>query len=306
MNIRKAVVLAAGWGTRFLPATKAQPKEMLPLVDKPIIQYVVEELVASGIEQIVIVTAFGKRAIEDHFDRSWELEAALAKKGDKRLLSMVQDISDLGRIYYVRQKEQLGVGHAVAMTEDLVGNEPFALCFPDDIIAATVPCMKQMMEVYDRYRCSVLAVEQVPHADVQKYGVIEAQYLDEGVSQVRNLVEKPDPDEAPSDLGIVGRYILTPEIFEAIRQTKPGKLGEIQITDALNLLLKRQAIYALQFDGDRYDSGTPLGFLKASVEMALRRSDVGPDFRKYLESLNIQHVLDRNSEPDIAGSLTAG
>ncbi|MFN8532317.1 MAG: UTP--glucose-1-phosphate uridylyltransferase GalU [Dehalococcoidia bacterium] len=287
MRLRKAVVLAAGWGTRFLPATKAQPKEMLPLVDKPIIQYVVEELVQSGIEQIVIVTALGKRALEDHFDRSFELEAALEKKGDDRLLGLVRGISDLARIYYVRQKEQLGVGHAVLTTEDIVGNEPFALCFPDDVIAAAVPAMAQMMDVYDRYRCSVLAVEEVPRSEVHKYGIIEGHSVDERVYQVRNLVEKPDPSEAPSNLGIVGRYILTPEIFDAIRSTQPGKLGEIQITDALRILLERQAIYAFQFDGARYDTGSPLGFLKASVEMALRRPDIGPEFRAYLEGVDL-------------------
>jgi UTP--glucose-1-phosphate uridylyltransferase len=289
MRLRKAVVLAAGWGTRFLPATKAQPKEMLPLVDKPIIQYVVEELVASGIDQIAIVTALGKRAIEDHFDRSFELEAALEKKGDTRLLNLVRGISDLARIYYVRQKEQLGVGHAVLTTEDIVGNEPFALCFPDDVIDAATPAMAQMLEVYNRYRCSVLAVEEVPPSEVHKYGVIEGHPVDARVSQVRNLIEKPDPAEAPSNLAIVGRYILTPEIFDAIRSTRPGKLGEIQITDALKILLERQAIYAFQFEGARYDTGTPLGFLKASVEMALRRPDIGPEFRAYLETIDLSN-----------------
>lgn len=289
MKLRKAVVLAAGWGTRFLPATKAQPKEMLPLVDKPIIQYVVEELVASGIEEIVIVTALGKRAIEDHFDRSFELEAALEKKGDTGRLEMVRGISTMATIYYVRQKEQLGVGHAVMQTESFIGDEPFALCFPDDVIYAKTPCMEQMMSVHERYNCSVLAVERVARSEIHKYGVIEAQPLNERVFQVRNLIEKPDAAEAPSDLGIVGRYILTPEIFDAIRRTTPGKLGEIQITDALKILLERQAVYALRFEGDRYDSGTPIGFLKASVEMALHRPDIGAEFLSYLRSLDLQN-----------------
>jgi len=268
-----------------LPATKAQPKEMLPLVDKPIIQYVVEELVASGITQIVIVTANGKRAIEDHFDRSFELENALQKKGDILLLDRIQSISELASICYVRQKEQLGVGDAVLTTEHIIGNEPFALCFPDDIIESETPCIKQMVDVYNRFNCSVLAVQHFPKSEISKYCVVDGRDLGDRIYQIQDLVEKPAAEDAPSDLGIVGRYILTPQIFDAIRDTKPGKLGEIQITDALKILLARQATYALQFDGARYDSGTPIGFLKASVEMALRRSDIGPEFAEYLKSL---------------------
>jgi UTP--glucose-1-phosphate uridylyltransferase len=285
MRVRKAVITAAGWGTRFLPATKAQPKEMLPLVDKPIIQYVVEEAVASGIEQIIIVTALGKHNIENHFDRSFELEHALIGKGDKVLLQAVQSISDLTNVCYIRQKEQLGLGHAVSVTRNLVGDEPFAVFLPDDIIEAAVPAMKQLLDVYDRYGCSVVAVEPVPPENTASYGIIGPKQVEERVYQVTSLVEKPEPSEAPSNLGIVGRYVLTPEIFTQLEDTPPGKGGEIQLTDGLRLLLDHQAIYACQFQGIRYDTGTPLGLLKASAELALKRPDIGPGFREYLKGL---------------------
>ncbi len=285
MKIRKAIVTAAGWGTRFLPATKAQPKEMLPLVDKPIIQYVVEEAVSSGIEQIIIVTAGGKRAIEDHFDRSFELEAALEKKGDMALLERVRGISELAEICYLRQKEQLGLGHAVLMPRDLIGDEAFAVILPDDIIDSNTPCLKQMIEVYDRYRCSVLATQRVESGEIEKYGIVEPRFVEERVNQVLNVVEKPTPDRAPSNLGIVGRYILTPQIFEVLETTAPGKGGEIQLTDGIQGLLQRQAVYAYEFEGTRYDAGTPLGFLRASVEIALKRPDIGPEFRRYLSTV---------------------
>ncbi len=287
MKIRKAVVTAAGWGTRFLPATKAQPKEMLPLVDKPLIQYVIEETVASGIDQVIIITALGKRAIEDHFDRSLELELALEKKGDKRLLEEVRLTSDLCHISYVRQKEPLGLGHAVLTAKYLVGQEPFVLILPDDIIYSQVPATKQMLDIYDRYQCSVVAVEQVANEAIQGYGIVETKPIAEHLHQVLNLVEKPKPEEAPSNLGIVGRYILTPQIFDALEQTPPGRNQEIQLTDALALLLKECPIYAYEFEGKRYDAGTPLGFLKAGVELALRRNDIGEEFRKYLRELDI-------------------
>jgi len=260
---------------------------MLPLVDKPIIQYVVEEAVQSGIEQIIIVTAGGKRAIEDHFDRSFELESALARKGDQRLLKMVREISDLADICYIRQKEQLGVGHAILITRDLVGNEPFAVIFPDDVIESPTPCLKQMIDVYERYQCSVVAVERVPREEVYKYGVIKPRPVGERLFQVEGLVEKPPVEEAPSDLTIVGRYLINPEIFDLIAATPPGRLGEIQITDALSLLLQHQPIYAYEFEGRRYDTGTPLGFLKASVEVALQRPDLGAEFRRYLAGLQL-------------------
>lgn len=293
MKIRKAIVTAAGWGTRFLPATKAQPKEMLPLVDKPIIQYVVEEAVASGIEQIIIVTAGGKRAIEDHFDRSFELEAALEKKGDKALLEIVRRVSDLADICYIRQKEQLGLGHAVLTPKDLIGDEPFAVILPDDIIESTTPCLKQMIDVYDRFRCSVLAIERVESTEVEKYGIVEPRAIEERVYQVLNVIEKPSPQRAPSNLGVVGRYILTPQIFEVLEQTPPGKGGEIQLTDGIQRLLRRQAVYAYEFEGIRYDAGTPLGFLKASVDIAIRRPDIGEGFRRYLTSICQEPVQNR-------------
>jgi UTP--glucose-1-phosphate uridylyltransferase len=285
MKIRKAVVTAAGWGTRFLPATKAQPKETLPLVDRPMIQYIVEEAVASGIEQIIIVTALGKRAIEDYFDRSFELEAFLEMKGNSQLLHEVRRISDLADIAYVRQKEQLGLGHAILTTKALIGDEPFAVFLPDDIIHSSVPCMKQLLETYERFKCSVIAVEAVPKENISSYGVIEPNQIDERISRIMNMVEKPTPKQAPSNLAIVGRYILTPEIFEELENTAPGRNGEIQLTDGLKRLLERQAIYACEFEGKRYDTGTPMGMLKASMEYALRREDIGGEFRKYLKAL---------------------
>ncbi|MDO8672048.1 MAG: UTP--glucose-1-phosphate uridylyltransferase GalU [Dehalococcoidia bacterium] len=285
MTIRKAVITAAGWGTRFLPATKAQPKETLPLVDKPIIQYVVEEAVAAGITQIVIVTASGKRAIEDHFDRSFELESVLEKKGDLKNLEAVRRISELADICYLRQKQQLGLGHAILSTRSVIGNEPFAVFLPDDLIHWHIPAMKQMIDVYERVGQSVVAVEKINRDDTSKYGIIDPQPVSERVFRVRDLVEKPAPDDAPSDLGIVGRYILTPEIFAMLDQTTPGRGGEIQLTDGLKRLLSLQEIYAYQFEGIRYDTGNPLGLLEASIEYALRRDDIGPVFRSYLEKL---------------------
>jgi UTP--glucose-1-phosphate uridylyltransferase len=282
------VVLAAGYGTRLLPATKAQPKEALPLVDKPIIQYTVEEAAASGLEQVIIVTASGKRAVEDHFDRSLELEQALREKGDLERLEEIKRISDLADIVYVRQKEQLGVGHAVLAARDVVGQEPFVLFFPDDVIVSDVPVARQMVEVFEEYGASVLAVERVSPAEIESYGVVEPEPVRDHVVLVRSLVEKPTPEEAPSDLGIVGRYVLTPEIFGALARTEPGKGREIQLTDALALLLAEQPVYAYLFEGCRYDTGRPLGLLQASVELALRRPDIGPDFRRYLLGLDLR------------------
>jgi UTP--glucose-1-phosphate uridylyltransferase len=287
-RVRKAVVLAAGYGTRLLPATKAQPKEALPLVDKPIIQYTVEEAAASGLEQVIIVTASGKRAVEDHFDRSLELEQALREKGDLERLEEIRRISDLADIVYVRQKEQLGVGHAVLAARDVVGQEPFVLFFPDDVIVSDVPVARQMVEVFEEYGASVLAVERVSPAEIESYGVVEPEPVRDHVVLVRSLVEKPTPEEAPSDLGIVGRYVLTPEIFGALARTEPGKGREIQLTDALALLLAEQPVYAYLFEGCRYDTGRPLGLLQASVELALRRPDIGPDFRRYLLGLDLR------------------
>lgn len=286
-KVHKAVVLAAGLGTRWLPATKAQPKECLPLVDKPIIQYAVEEAAAAGIRQVIMVTAAGKRAVEDHFDRSPEIEQALRDKGDIARLEEVQRISELADIVYVRQKEPRGIGHAVLAAQDVVGDEPFVVFFPDDVIIAEVPVAKQMIDVFEHHGGSVLAVERVADADLASYGVVDGEPVAQGIIRIQGLVEKPTPEEAPSDLGIVGRYVLTPEIFDAIAQTKPGKGGEIQLTDALSLLLAHQPIFAYQFQGTRYDTGQPLGLLKASIEVALRRPDIGPELRRYLRDLYI-------------------
>jgi len=282
MKVRKAVITAGGWGTRFLPITKAQPKEMLPLVNKPLIQYSVEEAISSGIEQIILVTALGKNAIEDYFDRSFELEYFLEQKGETRLLQEMRELSDLVNICYIRQKEQLGLGHAILATRDIIADEPFAVLLPDDIIESKVPTLKQMMEVYEQYKTSVVAVERISSEDTMKYGIIEPGKISAHVCQVLSLVEKPEPAKALSNLGVVGRYILTPQIFDALEVTPPDKNQEIQITDALQLLLKQQAIYAYEFEGVRYDTGTPSGWLKATVAFALRHPDFGQELREYL------------------------
>lgn len=287
MKVRKGVITAAGWGTRFLPATKAIPKEMLPLVDRPAIQYVVEEAVASGIDQIIIITALGKQAIENHFDRAFELERVLQQKGDHRRLQDVQRISSMANICYARQGEQLGLGHAVSMARDFVGNEPFALFLPDDLITAKVPATQQMLQVFERYGSSVIAVQPVPREKTSSYGIVEPLKVEDRVHEVLSLVEKPSPEEAPSNLGIVGRYILTPEVFDMFEQVTPGAIGEIQLTDALRLLRESQRIYAYEFDGVRHDTGNPLGFLRASIEYALARTDVGPGLRDYLRQLDL-------------------
>ena len=297
MRIRKAVLPAAGLGTRFLPATKAQPKEMLPIVDKPTIQYVVEEAAASGIEDIIIVTGRGKNAIEDHFDRSLELQIALERKGNDGQLKEIQRISELASFCYVRQKEPLGLGHAILVTRALVGNEPFAVLLGDDIIDAEVPCLRQMISVFDKYRSSIIAVQQVPWEETSSYGIIDHKPVEDSVYRIEDLVEKPTPDAAPSDLAIIGRYILTPEIFDALEQTLPDEGGEIQLTNGLRILLRTQAIYGLAFRGRRYDAGSKLGFLKATVQFALKRPDLAPGFRSYLKTLDLDAVEEMN-EPD--------
>lgn len=285
MKVRKAVITAAGWGTRFLPITKAQPKEMLPLVTKPLIQHSVEEAINSGIEQIVVITALGKRAIEDYFDRSFELEHFLEQKGETSLLKEMRELSSLADICYIRQKEQLGLGHAILTAKDIVGKDPFAVLLPDDIIDSKVPVLKQMIEVYEQYKTSVVAVERIASQDAVKYGIIEPEKVSGHIHQVLNLIEKPEPTQAPSNLGIVGRYILMPEIFDALEVIPPGKNREIQLTDALQLLLKQQAIYAYEFEGVRYDAGTPLGWLKATIAFALKHPDIGQELREYLRQL---------------------
>jgi UTP--glucose-1-phosphate uridylyltransferase len=292
MRVRKAVLPAAGWGTRFLPATKAQPKEMLPLVDRPVIQYAVEEAVAAGIEQIIIVTSSQKRAIEDHFDLSYELEHLLEEKGDIEMLRQIRRISDLAQIAYVRQKEQLGLGHAVLVAKELVGHEPFAVILSDDVVVGDRPCIGQLIHAYQQTHASVVAVMEVPHEETSRYGVIAAEPsvdpLDHGrLHRVTRLVEKPDPADAPSDLAIIGRYVLTPKIFDKLEQTQKGAGGEIQLTDAIEALMEEQQVYAYEFEGTRYDAGTTMGWLKASVELALQRSDIGSEFREYLRALEL-------------------
>lgn len=290
--IRKAVLPVAGLGTRFLPATKAQPKEMLPIVDKPLVQYTVEEIRASGIPMVIFVTGRGKAAIENHFDVSFELEDQLAGRGKEELRRQMRSISDLQEIIYVRQKEARGLGHAIGVTRDLVGEEPFAVLLSDDIIDSRVPCLKQMMGVFEHFGSSVVALQRVPRKEVSSYGIIHGHAVNEGrwrgrLFRIDNMVEKPRPENAPSNLAIIGRYILTPGIFRDLAQTKPGAGGEIQLTDALRRLLKRESVYGYVFEGRRYDAGDKLGFLKATVELALQRPDLGKAFRRYLHSLKV-------------------
>lgn len=290
-KVCKAVFPAAGLGTRFLPATKALPKEMMPLVDKPIIQYGVEEAMASGCDQIIIVTGRGKTAIEDHFDVSYELEKMLEERGKTDLLAVVRRISDMIHIAYVRQKEALGLGHAVLMSRELVGDEPFAVILADDIIDAEVPCLKQMIEVYNETGCSVLATQVVEGKAISSYGVLDAKPVpgkwNGRLFEVQNLVEKPKVEDAPSNLAIIGRYVLTPAIFEMLESTSLGAGGELQLTDGLKELLKKEKIYGYTFEGKRYDTGDKLGFLKATLEFALKREDLGEEFREYLKTLKL-------------------
>ena len=291
MRVRKAIFPAAGWGTRFLPATKAQPKEMLPLVDKPVIQYAVEEAVAAGIEQVIIVTSSQKRAIEDHFDISYELEHLLEQRGDIEMLRRIRHIGDLATISYVRQKEQLGLGHAVLVAKELVGHEPFAVILSDDVVVGEQPCIGQLMDAFERTHSSVVAVMDVPPEDTSRYGVIDpdpaAETGDSRLYKLRGLVEKPAAGAAPSTLAIIGRYVLTPKIFDKLEQTPRGAGGEIQLTDAIQALMAEQDVYGYAFDGVRYDAGTTMGWLRASVELALQRPDVGPEFRSYLAGLDL-------------------
>jgi UTP--glucose-1-phosphate uridylyltransferase len=287
--VRKAVFPAAGLGTRFLPATKASPKEMLPLVDKPLIQYGVEEVVSSGINNVIIVTGRGKAAIEDHFDVSYELEQLLGSKKKMELLKLAQQISNLADVAYVRQKEALGLGHAVLRAKELVGHEPFAVVLSDDIIASKTPCVKQLIDVYNQYGATVLALMEVPNDQISAYGVVDATPVEgsDNLFSINNMVEKPKAADAPSNLAIIGRYVLTPDIFECIESIEPGSGGEIQLTDAMRYMLKTRPVYGLKFEGKRYDAGDKLGFLKATVEFALRREDLGPQFREYLKTLSL-------------------
>jgi len=289
MRVRKVVFPAAGLGTRFLPATKAQPKEMLPIVDKPIIQYGVEEALAAGCDQIIIVTGRGKSAIEDHFDVSYELEKMLEERKKTDLLTIVRQISDMIHVAYVRQKEALGLGHAVLMARELVGNEPFAVLLADDVIDATPPCLKQMIDQFNQTQASIIATQQVDGPAISSYGVIDATPVKDNdrLYEVRNMVEKPRLADAPSNLAIIGRYILTPAIFEVLDQTPLGAGGELQLTDALRLLLKQEKIFGYRYQGRRHDAGDKLGFLKATVEFALKRPELSRQFREYLKSLEL-------------------
>lgn len=285
-KIRKAIIPAAGLGTRFLPATKAQPKEMLPIVDKPTIQYIIEEAVASGIEEILIITGRSKKCIEDHFDKSVELELELEKSGKEEMLKMVREISDMVDIHFIRQKEPMGLGHAISCAKTFVGNEPFAVLLGDDIVYNEgKPCLKQLIDCYDEYKTSVLGVQTVEAKDVNKYGIVNGIHIEDRVYKVKGLVEKPPVEEAPSNVAILGRYIITPQIFKILEETKPGKGGEIQLTDALLKLIDEEAMYAYDFEGTRYDVGDKLGFLKATVEYALRREDLRDGFIEYLNTL---------------------
>jgi len=286
-KIRKAVFPAAGLGTRFLPATKASPKEMLPLVDKPLIQYVIEESVASGVESILIITGRDKAAIENHFDISFELEQMLLERGKQDMFDLVHEIPEIARISYTRQKQALGLGHAILQAKDFVGSEPFAALLADDIVDSEKPALQQMVEVYEKYDAPVIATMRVEGEDISRFGVIDADEVEPRVYKINDMVEKPPFAEAPSDLAIIGRYIFTPDIFAAIEKTEPGSGGEIQITDAMRILLKERPFYAVELEGKRHDAGDKLGFLIATVELALKREDLGREFREYLRSLTL-------------------
>ena len=284
-KIKKAIIPAAGLGTRFLPATKAQPKEMLPIVDKPTIQYIVEEAVASGIEDIIIVTGRTKKAIEDHFDKSVELEMELEKKNNQQLLEIARAVSQIANIYYIRQKEPKGLGHAVLTARTFIGNEPFAVLLGDDVIDSETPALKQMMDVYDKYGASVLGVQTVERKDVSKYGIVDGLQLENRVYKVNGMVEKPKVENAPSNVAVLGRYIIEPEIFDFLEKQEVGAGGEIQLTDALQKLAQVKAVYAYDFEGRRYDVGNKMGFLQATVEFALKRPELRDEFLAYLNEI---------------------
>ncbi len=295
-KVRKAVIPAAGLGTRFLPATKAQPKEMLPIVDKPTLQYIIEEAVASGIEEILIITGRNKKSIEDHFDKSVELELELENKGKTELLEIVQNISNMINIHYIRQKEPRGLGDAIYCARHFIGDEPFAVMLGDDIVDNKVPCLKQLMDAYDEYRTTILGVQKVAKEDTNKYGIIDAKFIEDRVYKVKDLVEKPDSDKAPSNIAILGRYIITPEIFDILSDLPPGKGDEIQLTDALKELSKKEAMYAYDFEGRRYDVGDKLGFLEATVDFALKRDELKDGFIDYLRDVCKKHDEEANKK----------
>ncbi|KUO49298.1 MAG: UTP--glucose-1-phosphate uridylyltransferase [Desulfitibacter sp. BRH_c19] len=301
MQVRKAIIPAAGLGTRFLPATKAQPKEMLPIVDKPTLQFIIEEAVASGIEEILIITGRNKTSIENHFDRSIELELELEKKGKMDLLEEVRKISDMVNIHYIRQKEAKGLGHAIYCAKSFIGNEPFAVLLGDDIVDGEPPCLKQMIEMYEQYKVTILGVQEVPTEDVNKYGIVKGHQIEDRVYKVKDLVEKPSVEEAPSNIAILGRYIINSKIFGILENTKPGKGGEIQLTDALMELAGEEAMYAYKFKGKRYDVGDKLGFLQATVEFALKRNELREDFLKYLTG-----IVEKETKAAIVDEVAVG
>ena len=286
MKVIKAIIQAAGLGTRFLPATKAQPKEMLPIVDKPTIQYIIEEAVEAGIQDIIVVTGRNKRSIEDHFDRSIELELELERSGKQEMLDMVKEISEMANIHYIRQKEPRGLGHAILAAQHFIGDEPFAVLLGDDVVISKQPCLGQMLDVFHEYQTSILGVQTVPHEVVNKYGIIAGKQVDDRVYKVQDMVEKPSLEEAPSNVAVLGRYIITPEIFSFLETQDAGKGGEIQLTDALKRLAKDQAMYAYDFKGHRYDVGSKMGFLQANIEFALRDATLKDEVKEYLERLH--------------------
>lgn len=292
LKVRKAIIPAAGLGTRFLPATKAQPKEMLPIVDKPTLQFIIEEAVASGIDEILIITGRNKKSIEDHFDKSIELELELEAKGKLDLLDEVRQISNMVNIHYIRQKEPKGLGHAIYCAKSFIGNEPFAVLLGDDIVHSDVPCLQQLIDVYEYYNNTVLGVQQVQQSDVHKYGIVNGKTIDERIYRVDDLVEKPATENAPSNVAILGRYIIMPSIFEVLEKTAPGANGEIQLTDALNQLARNEAVYAYEFEGRRYDVGDKQGFLEATVEFALRRPQLRESFLDYLKGIVQQNTIE--------------
>jgi len=301
MKVKKAVIPAAGFGTRFLPYTKAQPKEMLPIVDKPTLQFIIEEAIDSGIEEILIITGRNKTSIENHFDRSIELELELERTGKIELLKEIRNISDMANIHYIRQKESLGLGHAIYCARSFIGDEPFAVLLGDDIVYSKKPCLKQLIEVYEVYKTTILGVQEVPKEDVSKYGIINGKYIENNLYIVKDLMEKPSIEAAPSNIAILGRYIITPSIFDILEKIKPGKYGEIQLTDALRELSKLEAMYAYNFEGRRYDLGDKHGFLEATVEYALRRDDLREDFLKYLTE-----IVERETKEELLDEIASG
>ncbi len=293
MTVKKAIIPAAGLGTRFLPATKSQPKEMLPIVDKPTLQYIIEEAINSGIEEILIITGRNKKSIEDHFDKSVELELELEQKGKQEMLEMVRDIANMVNIHYIRQKEPKGLGHAIHCAKSFIGDEPFAVLLGDDIVDNEIPCLKQLISAYDEYKTSILGVQEVAKEDTNKYGILDVKYIEDRVYKVKDMVEKPDVDKAPSNVAILGRYIITPAIFDILENQEPGKGGEIQLTDALKTLGKQEAIYAYNFEGRRYDVGDKFGFLEATIDFALKRDNLRDDLLNYMEE-----IVNKNKSED--------